>query len=98
MNIPLDLPMAIAVIGCLLAVSAFIDQRRKSAMMEGRHLAEVKALEDRVVAAETSVKSLQACYQTTESDIREIKTDLSWIKQALTELKESLARVGDDGK
>lgn len=97
-NMPIDLTMTIAIIGCLLAIVAFFDQRRKAAMAEGRHQAEVKELEKRVIATESAVKTLQGRYQTTEADIREIKTDLIWIKQALTEIKDSLRQATDVGR
>jgi len=97
-NIPIDLTMAVAIIGCILAIVAFFDQRRKAAMAEGRHMAEVKELEKRLGSTESTVKMLQGCYQTTEADIREIKTDLTWIKKALTEIKDSLNQASDVGR
>lgn len=60
-------------------------------MTEGKHQAEVQHLEARVAAAEGTVKTLQACYQNTDADIREIRTDLEWIKAALGEIKDALA-------
>jgi septal ring factor EnvC (AmiA/AmiB activator) len=97
-TIPIDLTMAVAIIGCILAIVAFFDQRRKAAMAEGRHMAEVKELEKRLGSTEGSVKMLQGCYQTTEADIREIKTDIIWIKRALTEIKDSLNQASDVGR
>jgi chromosome segregation ATPase len=97
-SIPIDPTLVIAVIGCLLGIAAFFDQRRKAAMAEGRHQAEVKELEKRVIGTEGAVRTLQGCYQTTEADIREIKTDLTWIKKALTEIKDSLNRASEVGR
>jgi len=90
LNIPVDISLLIAIIGCALALLAFFDGRRKLAMQEGKHIETVEQLRGRVGTAETKVEALTACYQTTDADIREIKTDITWIKGALEEIKGKL--------
>ena len=86
--ISIDLTMAIAVIGCLIGITSFLDGRRKAAIVEGKHLEEIRQLRERVMQTEAEVKGLSACYQTTTSDIREIKTDITWIKETLQRMVE----------
>jgi hypothetical protein len=92
MNFPIDVSLAIGIIGCVLAIVAFANSQRKAAIMEGKHLESVQQLEKRQAELEALVKSLSTCYQTTDADIREIKTDLFWIKEALRDIKESLSK------
>jgi hypothetical protein len=92
--ISIDLTLAIAVIGCLIGITSFIDGRRKAAIVEGTHLEEIRQLRERVTQAEGEVKGLSACYQTTTADIREIKTDITWIKATLQRMVDN----GNDGK
>ena len=92
MNLPIDVNLLIAIIGCVLAVVAFVSGQRKAAIMEGKHLATVAQLEKRQGELEAKVVALSTCYQNTDADIREIKTDIEWIREALKEIKEKVAR------
>jgi septal ring factor EnvC (AmiA/AmiB activator) len=90
-NFPVDVSLLIGIMGCIFGAVAFFDGRRKLAMSEGKHLEEVRQLKEEAAAMKVEVKALQFCTQTTEADIREIKTDLTWIKAALSEIKERLS-------
>ncbi len=83
----IDVTLAIAIVGCLLAMLAWFDSRRKAAMAEGKHLQEIIDMQKKVASLEGEVKSVQECYASTDGDIREIKNDISWIKQALSDIK-----------
>jgi hypothetical protein len=92
LNFPIDLSLAIAVIGCILAIIAFFNGQRKAAIMEGKHQEVVAQLAKRQVELEAKVLVLVTCYQNTDADIREIKTDIEWIRETLKEIKSGLAK------
>lgn len=90
MNFQIDVVTLGSVVALLISISGWIINGRKMSIQEGRHLQEVSQLKEDAAILKAEVKLLQTCTQTTESDIREIKTDLTWIKSALSEIKERL--------
>lgn len=92
-NVGIDVGVLMAIVACAISVASFIQAGRKVAMAEGRHLEEVRNLKTQVTALEAEVKATQACYQSQDGDIREIRADMTWVKQALEEIKETLAEL-----
>lgn len=92
-NVGIDIGVLIAIIACLVSVAGWVQAGRRTAVAEGRHLEEVNDLKKTVVKLEAEIKTTQACYQSQDGDIREIRADMTWIKQALEEIKETLAEL-----
>ena len=82
----IDITIAIAIVGCLLGIIAFADGRRKMAIMEGRYQEAQAQMERRVTEADAVLSGLRSCYQSTDADIREIKTNIEWIKKGMDAL------------
>jgi chromosome segregation ATPase len=90
MNFQVDVVTLGSLVAIAIAISGWIYNSRRASIQEGKHLEEVNQLREETIVLKSEVKSLQECTQTTNADIREIKTDLSWIKSALAEIKKKL--------
>ena len=90
-SIGVDVGVLVAVIACVISLAGWLQQGRKTAMAEGKHLQEVRELKEKVISLEADIKATQACYQSQDGDIREIRADMTWVKQALEEIKAAIA-------
>ncbi len=96
----IDITIAIAIIGCCLGLAAFVDGRRKGAILEGKQSEQVRGLRDKITTLEASLTALRSCYTATEADISAIKTDLEWLKKAVERIESRLtdALSREDGR
>jgi hypothetical protein len=93
MNFQVDMVTLGSIVAMVIAVSGWLFSIRKVNMAEGKHLAEMEQLAKEVAQVKGELKTIQACYQTTDGAIIEIRTDLAWIKAAVTDIKERLGRA-----
>jgi predicted nucleic acid-binding Zn-ribbon protein len=94
----LDLTMAIAIIGCLLAVSAWIDSRRKAAMKEGEQKGTVARLREDLLGAERKIAALEERLRDSDGDVREIKSDVKHLIATLDRMADKLDKHLEEGK
>lgn len=94
----LDVTLVIAIIGCLLAVSAWIDSRRKAAMKEGEQKQTVSQLRADLDKARERVAILEDRLREADGDVREIKADIKHLISTVDRMSEKLDRHLEDGK
>jgi predicted nucleic acid-binding Zn-ribbon protein len=86
----LDITMAVAILGAVLAILAWLDSKRRAAMAEGKHVKEVEQLQVDLTRCHEKLRSLESRVNSSDVNVGEMRADLRHILDAIGRIEGKL--------